>query len=271
MKISIKLRDIKQWLRGRERLMGVLGAAPFIAAATISGSCAGGCPYGLVNDPYPGQCPRYIDANGDGICDLSQASTTSTTDSDTSTSNTDSSTQDTQTATTDSHGNPDTGADQSTDTGGADPSNVTNASNVTSADDNGGFDLGDLLGDGGTGYHVIPLSVLLMGAYLFTHYLFTKGVLTPKRHKRIWNLLVTGGYLGTGVTGILLIFMIKLGITALRQPITFWHAELAVLMVIGTLIHIHIYRKPFKRMFKVLFGLGSTNTKNSRRDMRSSK
>lgn len=30
------------------------------------------CPFGLVDDPYPGQCRRYVDRNGDGICDLSQ-------------------------------------------------------------------------------------------------------------------------------------------------------------------------------------------------------
>jgi hypothetical protein len=29
------------------------------------------CPRGLVNDPYPGQCRRYTDRNGDGICDYS--------------------------------------------------------------------------------------------------------------------------------------------------------------------------------------------------------
>jgi hypothetical protein len=29
------------------------------------------CPFGLVNDPYPGQCKWYVDADGDGICDLS--------------------------------------------------------------------------------------------------------------------------------------------------------------------------------------------------------
>jgi hypothetical protein len=29
------------------------------------------CPYGIVNDPYPGQCRRYVDANRDGFCDLS--------------------------------------------------------------------------------------------------------------------------------------------------------------------------------------------------------
>lgn len=31
------------------------------------------CPLGLVNDPYPGSCPRYVDTNGDGICDHSQS------------------------------------------------------------------------------------------------------------------------------------------------------------------------------------------------------
>jgi hypothetical protein len=29
------------------------------------------CPFGLVNDPFPGQCGRYIDRDRDGICDLS--------------------------------------------------------------------------------------------------------------------------------------------------------------------------------------------------------
>jgi hypothetical protein len=29
------------------------------------------CPFGLVNDPFPGRCKRYVDANGDGYCDNS--------------------------------------------------------------------------------------------------------------------------------------------------------------------------------------------------------
>jgi hypothetical protein len=29
------------------------------------------CPHGLVNDPYPGRCRRYVDSDGDGFCDLS--------------------------------------------------------------------------------------------------------------------------------------------------------------------------------------------------------
>ena len=30
------------------------------------------CPFGLVNDPYPGKCRRYVDKNNNGICDLSE-------------------------------------------------------------------------------------------------------------------------------------------------------------------------------------------------------
>ncbi len=47
------------------------------------------CPKGLVNDPYPGRCGRYVDTNGDSICDLSQprpaVSTTTTTQPKTTT------------------------------------------------------------------------------------------------------------------------------------------------------------------------------------------
>ncbi len=32
------------------------------------------CPFGLVNDPYPGRCRRYVDKNRNGICDLSEPS-----------------------------------------------------------------------------------------------------------------------------------------------------------------------------------------------------
>jgi hypothetical protein len=31
------------------------------------------CPYGLVNDPYPGRCRRYVDQDDTGYCDLSES------------------------------------------------------------------------------------------------------------------------------------------------------------------------------------------------------
>ena len=32
------------------------------------------CPFGLISDPYPGRCGRYVDENGNGLCDLSEVS-----------------------------------------------------------------------------------------------------------------------------------------------------------------------------------------------------
>jgi hypothetical protein len=40
-----------------------------IAATQQEGGVA--CPFGLVNDPYPGRCRHYRDSIGDGYCDYS--------------------------------------------------------------------------------------------------------------------------------------------------------------------------------------------------------
>ena len=37
------------------------------------GSASTACPFGEVDDPYPGKCHRYVDANGNGICDYSES------------------------------------------------------------------------------------------------------------------------------------------------------------------------------------------------------
>lgn len=50
-------------------LFGIASAFVFPASALAWDNC----PKGLVNDPYPGACRRYVDTNGDGICDLSQS------------------------------------------------------------------------------------------------------------------------------------------------------------------------------------------------------
>lgn len=235
------------------KVVGTMATAPIIAAATMEGACAGGCPYGLSYDPYPGQCPRYIDASGSGSCDLavSAASTTQPTSSDSSSS--DSVSQDT---TTDSQSS----VDNST--------NVTDHQegvNATAMQDTGTGGL-DGAADG-SNFHILPVTIILIGAYLFTYYLFKSGILKAKQHKRIWNILVSVGYLGTGITGVLLTVMINLGISTAYNPgITYWHAELALLMVLGTFIHIHIYRRSFKKMFKVLFGFPSSKKKKNLSD-----
>jgi len=123
----------------------------------LRGSCATSCPYGLVNDPYPGQCPRYTDLNGDGFCDFSQTSISMTTGTEI----------------------------DETHQGDATDHTIENV-------DVDGVDY-------------------LIGLYLVTHYLFKRGYIRRSKHRKLWNLFLTFGYAGTGFTGFLSIFFIKLG------------------------------------------------------------
>ncbi|WP_370004663.1 hypothetical protein [Methanothermobacter sp. KEPCO 2] len=227
--------------KGFKFLTGIL---PFAAAISTSEiSCAASCPYGLVNDPYPGQCPRFTDLNGDGICDLSQ----------TSVSNDYAASEDREASSSDQKDSSSSGSD---DYSPAETSEINRTQNQT-PEHNVSGDVSD--GTSGefsgheTDYHLIPVSLIIAGAYLITLYLMRSGYIRGSVYRRLWNMLLTVGYAGTGITGILLLIFIRLGIkTALNPSVTYWHAELAILMVIGTLIHAHIYWKPLKGMFRQL-------------------
>ena len=49
-----------------------LQVAPTAVPSELLQQACVACPRGLVNDPYPGRCRRYVDANGNGVCDLSE-------------------------------------------------------------------------------------------------------------------------------------------------------------------------------------------------------
>ena len=51
---------------------GQASAAPTPVPSTPQPQVGVACPFGVVNDPYPGRCRRYVDQDGDGICDLSE-------------------------------------------------------------------------------------------------------------------------------------------------------------------------------------------------------
>jgi hypothetical protein len=244
----------------KDKVITALLSAPIVVALAMSAACAAGCPYGRTC-AYPGHCPRYTDSGGDGICDLSVSSTSNTETASSSSSDGDTSSS-TSTGSSGSSSNSQSQTstnDQSTNSASDQVNNTHDAdTNASAAVDHGnGLDTGNVPGDH-TNYFLLPVSILLVSAYLFTHYLFSKGILKQGTHRRIWNLLLTAGYLGTGITGVILVLLINMGIrTVLNQSITFWHVELSILMVVATIIHIHLYRKPFKNIFKVLLGFKS--------------
>lgn len=242
----------------QSKAVNILATAPLIAAS-IDGVCAGGCPYGLSYDPYPGQCGRYMDTNGTGACDLASADVTTQQTTSSDTSSQDSSSQ----SSSSSNDNENSVGVSSDDT------STDNASNISTAQDSGssGFD-GSSTADG-TNFHIIPATLIILGAYLLTYYLFKKGILEARVHKRIWNGLLTFGFLGMGITGVILTVMINIGIsTVYNSGMTYWHAELGLLMVLAALVHFHIYQRPFKRMFKVLFKSNSSKKNKNKNVMK---
>lgn len=231
----------------KKKIIRALATIPVAAGFAIGGVCAVGCPYGRTGY-CPGRCGHFIDSEGNGNCDLIQTTTQSTT-SNVATSDSDSSIDSPNSV---SQGNVNVDSSSAQDL--KDVSAVADV-NTRTIHNSGIF--GDNIVDS-TNYHTIPWSILIIAGYFFTHFLFSKGILNQRKHRRIWNLLVTVGYMGTGITGILLILLVNLSIKTILNPsITYLHVELSILMVIGTLIHIHLYKKPFKNMFKVLFGLKS--------------
>jgi len=51
----------------------ILIAALFFFLAAYPANAWDDCPLGITDDPYPGECPRYIDTNDDGYCDHGQS------------------------------------------------------------------------------------------------------------------------------------------------------------------------------------------------------
>lgn len=47
-------------------------AAPQPTAPPVEENSGVACPAGFVNDPYPGHCKHYVDANDNGVCDRSE-------------------------------------------------------------------------------------------------------------------------------------------------------------------------------------------------------
>lgn len=57
----------------KHKLTSIILLLTVLLIVSVSNSYAWlDCPFGKINDPYPGSCERYIDTNNDQICDHSQ-------------------------------------------------------------------------------------------------------------------------------------------------------------------------------------------------------
>ena len=240
------------------------------------------CPRGVTNCEYPGLCRRYVDTNGDNICDLSQpkpvASTTtslpvSTTDTvTTSTTDTTSTTKVTTaagslTTTTAASGEPPTGncplgpcigcrACVSISVDVEDGANIatTGAATValSSSDNNSGGTSGT---SGGaslmTHYLVGPIAIGFFLVYAVSFLLYKLKKIRIATHRKIWNVMLLGTFLVTGVFGLILTVQLDYTLPfTIPINLLFWHVEAGIAMTLISLFHMGWHFNYYKNLVR---------------------
>ena len=169
------------------------------------------CPFGEVNESYPGTCGRYIDTDGDNICDLSQPP-------------------------------PEDRDARKDEDKPNDSTNSSIGSNgiVTSSSSNTA---------GRINYFFIPIAVILLILYFISLTLSRKKKIKPSLHRKIWNLLLLITFLISGIFGILLAIIISYGIRLpYYSDLLFWHVEMGIAMTVISIFHIVWHRRYFIKM-----------------------
>ncbi len=191
------------------------------------------CPLGKINDVYPGDCRRYIDTDNDGICDRSQPAP-----------------EDRKSNFTNSEiiindgdhlkKNKELETKVVTD---IDVSLESNTQLIGVEERNRGHK---------RIYHLLPISLVLVFLYLFGCILSRKKIIKLVNHRRIWNCLLLLTFLFSGITGVLLIIKVNLGIIIpLPFDILFWHVETGIAMFVISIFHISWHWVYFKNIFKM--------------------
>lgn len=183
------------------------------------------CPYGLLNDAFPGQCPRYVDTNHDNICDHSESPPSSSRNISSSTNN--------NSLNTNSN------------------ANTTNNKVNTGNESNGSSEIKNVSSVPNENYYMVPLGTTITIIYLVTYLLYLEKRLKRKIYYRIWNTILILSFLITGVTGLIMVIFINYAIqSSWNLTIDFWHAEFAIIMAFSTIFHFHLYWKQLKKVFK---------------------
>lgn len=168
------------------------------------------CPYELTDDPFPGQCSRYVDTNHDSLCDHSQPQPQNISNVS---------------------GKIKEPASQST---ASDPTIPTTPVKEGLIE----------------GYYLIPLTIALIILYILSYQLYKTKRMRKYTYKKIWTVVLTGSFLAVIITGLILIYSLEFAIrTPYELSATFWHAEAGIIMGITSLLHIHIYWKSVKKLF----------------------
>jgi hypothetical protein len=216
-----------------------------VAFSSISIHAWDNCPLGLEDDPYPGECKRYIDTDGDGICDLSQPAPE---DRDISI-----------------------------------PLNEENLKeNVRDINDSkhseeidekvtGGFFIAEAASTQKTvshspspekkslpDYNFLEIFLIALLIYFGGKFLARKLEISSCKEKKFWNVFLLISFVGSAGTGMILVFIRDFAwFRSINFNFLFWHVEFSIVMtllgIFHALWHLKYYLSIFKKKNKNIF------------------
>ena len=100
-------------------------------------------------------------------------------------------------------------------------------------------------------YYFIYILMGSLALYLASYFLSKKNKISIVSHKKIWNFLLLISFIGTGLSGIILVLNLEYGINiALPLNTLFWHVETGIVMTIIGVFHALWHIPYFKSYIK---------------------
>jgi len=194
------------------------------------------CPFGLEDDLYPGECKRYIDTDGDGICDLSQPAPE---DRDTSVALNEENVKE----------------------------NIIDDSKYSEEIDekvSGGFFIAEAASTQKTvsdspppekkslpDYNFLEIFFVSLLIYFGGKFLARKLEISSCKEKKFWNVFLLISFIGSAGTGMILVFIRDYDwFRSINFNFLFWHVEFSIVMTLLGIFHAFWHLKYYLSIFK---------------------
>jgi hypothetical protein len=102
-----------------------------------------------------------------------------------------------------------------------------------------------------TDYYLSPVAIGFFLIYALSFVLYKTKRIRIATHRKIWNLLLAGTFLITGVFGLLLAIQAQYGLPfAIPFNMLFWHVETGIVMTFISFFHLGWHFKYYARMLR---------------------
>ena len=209
-----------------------------VAFSSISIYAWDNCPFDLDDDPYPGECKRYIDTDGDGICDLSQPAPE---DRDTNVFLNEENTKENISNINDSEYSE--GIDEKV-TGGFFVAEA--ASTETTVSDSPSPERKSL-----PDYNFLEIFFVALLIYFGGKFLARKLEISSCKEKKFWNVFLLISFIASAGTGMILVFIRDYDwFRAINFNFLFWHVEFSIVMTLLGIFHALWHLKYYLSIFR---------------------